>query len=87
MAELKPCDGNCAECESSYGVDPHLYCSRIRLCPFCFREAGISQSVSTKGWKVVCERCGGQTRFFRTPSQAIKAWNRRNQKDGEWGWN
>lgn len=82
----KPCDkwsevAGCGfyHCPYSKKVEeePKKEKTELKPCPFCGEKADYSQSVNMGGWKVLCERCGGQTRFFRTPEQAIEAWNRR----------
>ena len=46
-------------------------------CPFCGREAEVSQPMLTKGVFVRCRECGAFITAYSTEADAIAAWNRR----------
>ena len=50
----------------------------LRACPFCGRKAKVYQA-STNVWRVMCDEvnCGALLSDFKSPEEAIAAWNRR----------
>lgn len=51
--------------------------AELKTCPFCGGEAEIIGAYN-KFYQVVCQKCEGSIdRFFDTPEEAAKAWNRR----------
>lgn len=71
---------------------------RLSSCPFCGGEAKLSKSqqwLEVKGrgfkdivpaWKVFCKYCFGQTTYFRSEGEAVKAWNKREKSNHKFGY-
>ena len=53
----------------------------LKKCPFCGGEADCSESMMLSNgsfeWAVECVECGAITCGFKTPRQAMQAWNKR----------
>lgn len=56
-------------------------CQELRECPFCGGEARTIE-VARYGsrWGVRCPICGGRMCFYPTESEAIEAWNTRQER-------
>lgn len=53
---------------------------KLKPCPFCGGEAA---TVFNSGGWIYCKDCDGQTGYYRTPEEAIEAWNGRVNNDNE----
>ena len=54
---------------------------KLKPCPFCGGEAElggvIKPILNEHRYQIACNYCGGQTLFFQSVEEAIKAWNTR----------
>lgn len=54
--------------------------SKIKPCPFCGGDAHTVWQDILDLWYVVCTKCGATIDFKREQTEAIEAWNRRQNK-------
>ena len=52
---------------------------KLKPCPFCGSGAHIEERKMVRVWfEVRCDECDAGTGIWKTPDEAIKAWNVRN---------
>ena len=59
---------------------------KLKPCPFCGSEAHIEEHKMVRVWyEVRCDNCDAGTGIWKTPDEAIKAWNVRSShvKEGK----
>ena len=55
--------------------------TKLKPCPFCGSEAHIEERKMVRIWyEVRCDNCDAGTGIWKTPDEAIKAWNTRSQR-------
>lgn len=61
--------------------------NELNLCPFCGGEATVYDTGNHYPkiyYRILCKKwCCIQAKFYETPREAIKAWNRRMNDDSE----
>ena len=67
---------------------------KLKPCPFCGADEESGVHIDTiviaddigdiRRYSVVCENCGAEIGTFRSPEEAVEAWNKRVVKHGVW---
>lgn len=56
---------------------------KLKLCPFCGGKPEMDQTTICDAIYIKCADCLGSARAFFSTKEAIDAWNRRANDDGE----